>query len=192
MQVFCPLCQFANTFWGLTTEDGHIIEHYGCRCQGWELDEQHKKQQCEFRFRFKQCPYCGEENDIAARRCHQCDAILSDPDDMLKAALKLKDALILRCGGMQLASGEDAKGEWIKITYYDEDGSDVSERFRLKTPLNVKHLNIIFYVSINGHPLHHLSGNTLRILFASKFYCAIPILSSPVKKIIFGKLEKNI
>ena len=138
VQVFCPLCQFANTFWGLTTEDGHIIEHYGRRCQGWELDEQHKKQQCEFRFRFKQCPYCGEENDIAARRCHQCDAILSDPDDMLKAALKLKDALILRCGGMQLTGGEDAKGEWLKITYYDEDGSDVSERFRLKPPAQRK------------------------------------------------------
>ena len=28
----------------------------------------------------------------------------------------------------------DEKGEWLKITYYDEDGADVSERFRLQTP----------------------------------------------------------
>ena len=133
VQVFCPLCQFANTFWGKCTSDGQIIEHYGRRCQGWEENEQ-GKQQCEFRFRFKQCPHCGAENDIAARRCIKCQEVLSDPDDMLKAALKLKDALILRCGGMQLSTDSDAKGEWLKITYYDEDGTSVSERFRLTTP----------------------------------------------------------
>jgi DNA repair protein RadD len=53
---------------------------------------------------------------------------------MLKAALRLKDALVLRCGGMNLEHGRDEKGEWLKITYYDEDGADVSERFRLSTP----------------------------------------------------------
>ncbi len=57
-----------------------------------------------------------------------------DPDDMLKAALRLKDALVLRCSGMSLQHGHDEKGEWLKITYYDEDGADVSERFRLQTP----------------------------------------------------------
>lgn len=61
-------------------------------------------------------------------------AVLVDPDDMLKAALKLKDALVLRCGGMQLETGQDAKGEWLKATYYDEDGTNTSERFRLTTP----------------------------------------------------------
>lgn len=73
--------------------DGDIIEHYGRRCQGWELNEHGQKQQCEFRFRFKLCPHCNEENDIAARRCVHCDEILVDPDDMLKAALKLKERL---------------------------------------------------------------------------------------------------
>ncbi len=53
---------------------------------------------------------------------------------MLKAALKLKDALVLRCSGMVLQHGGDEKGPWLKITYYDEDGADVSERFRLQTP----------------------------------------------------------
>ena len=60
--------------------------------------------------------------------------MLVDPDDMLKAALKLKDALVLRCSGMTLQDGMDEKGGWLKITYYDEDGADVSERFRLHTP----------------------------------------------------------
>ncbi|MEC5341914.1 DEAD/DEAH box helicase [Brenneria populi] len=134
VQVFCPQCGFANLFWGKTTPDGSVIEHYGRRCQGWETLDDGRRRQCDFRFRFKTCPHCGAENDIAARRCQQCDNVLVDPDDMLKAALKLKDALVLRCSGMSLASGRDAKGEWLNITYYDEDGADVSERFRLKTP----------------------------------------------------------
>ncbi len=133
VQVFCPACGFANLFWGKTAADGEVIEHYGRRCQGWEEDEDGERRQCDFRFRFKICPDCGAENDIAARRCHECDKILVDPDDMLKAALRLKDALVLRCGGMNLADGRDDKGEWLRVTYYDEDGADVSERFRLHT-----------------------------------------------------------
>ncbi|QQG30042.1 DEAD/DEAH box helicase [Pectobacterium carotovorum] len=133
VQVFCPECGFANLFWGKTTPDGDIIEHYGRRCQGWEMAESGQRQQCNFRFRFKVCPHCGAENDIAARRCHQCDEVLVDPDDMLKAALKLKDALVLRCSGMSFEQGQDAKGEWLKITYHDEEGAEVSERFRLHT-----------------------------------------------------------
>ncbi|WES87830.1 DEAD/DEAH box helicase [Dickeya fangzhongdai] len=133
VQVFCPQCGFANLFWGKCTDDGTVIEHYGRRCQGWQADEQGRRQQCDYRFRFKSCPHCGAENDIAARRCQTCEAVLVDPDDMLKAALKLKDALVLRCSGMNLQHGADAKGEWLRITYYDEDGADVSERFRLHT-----------------------------------------------------------
>ncbi|GKV95419.1 DEAD/DEAH box helicase [Pectobacterium aroidearum] len=131
VQIFCPVCGFANLFWGKTTPDGDVIEHYGRRCQGWEMAENGQRQQCDFRFRFKVCPHCGAENDIAARRCHQCDEVLVDPDDMLKAALNLKDALVLRCSGMSFEQGQDAKGEWLKIIYHDEDGADVSERFRL-------------------------------------------------------------
>ena len=58
--------------------------------------------------------------------------MLVDPDDMLKAALKLKDALVLQRHGA--AAWRRRKGPWLKITYYDEDGADVSERFRLQTP----------------------------------------------------------
>ncbi|WP_436876791.1 DEAD/DEAH box helicase [Siccibacter turicensis] len=134
VQVFCPACGFANTFWGKTTTDGTLIEHFGRRCQGWFEDDDGTREQCDYRFRFKNCPNCNAENDIAARRCRECDQVLVDPDDMLKAALKLKDALVLRCGGMALAAGADDKGEWLNVTYYDEEGADVSERFRLTTP----------------------------------------------------------
>ena len=121
-----------------------VIEHFGRRCQGVLEDDDGEREQCDFRFRFKSCPDCGAENDIAARRCHQCDKILVDPDDMLKAALKLKDALVLRCGGMTLEQGRDAKGEWLKATYFDEEGTSVSERFRLQTPAQRKAFEQLF------------------------------------------------
>ena len=164
VQIFGPLCQFANVFWGKCTADGQIVEHYGRRCQGWEEDEHGRKQQCEFRFRFKQCPHCGAENDIAARRCHKCQEVLTDPDDMLKAALRLKDALILRCGGMELTSGSDAKGEWLKIAYYDEDGTSVSERFRLTTPAQKRAFEFRFlreHHRAPGVPFHWNNANDI-------------------------------
>lgn len=144
VQVFCPECGFANVFWGKCNEKGEIIEHYGRRCQGWQEDHQGKRAQCNYRFRFKCCPHCGAENDIAARRCQQCQEVLVDPDDMLKAALRLKDALVLRCGGMELQSGQDDKGEWLKAIYYDEEGTSTSERFRLQTPAQRKAFEMLF------------------------------------------------
>lgn len=134
VQVFCPGCGFANTFWGKTTADGTLIEHFGRRCQGVLEDDEGGREQCDYRFRFKNCPQCNAENDIAARRCRECDTILVDPDDMLKAALKLKDALVLRCAAMLLEAGSDEHGEWLKARYFDEDATEVSERFRLKSP----------------------------------------------------------
>lgn len=154
VQVFCPACGFANTFWGKTTADGTLIEHFGRRCQGWFEDDDGHREQCDFRFRFKNCPQCNAENDIAARRCRECDTVLVDPDDMLKAALRLKDALVLRCSGMSLQHEHDEKGEWLKITYYDEDGADVSERFRLQTPAQRNCLRAAFYPPAYAHTGH--------------------------------------
>ncbi len=133
VQVFCPQCQFANLFWGKTLADGTVIEHFGRRCQGL-VEVSGRTEQCDFRFRFKSCPQCNAENDIAAKVCQQCDTVLVDPDDMLKAALKLRDAKVLRCSGMVLEHGRDQKGEWLRITYIDEDGAEIPETFRLSSP----------------------------------------------------------
>lgn len=144
VQIFCPTCGFANIFWGKTAADGTLIEHYGRRCQGIIENNDGDRQQCDFRFRYKCCPHCLAENDIAARRCHQCEAVLVDPDDMLKAALKLKDALVLRCAAMVLENGADEKGEWLKARYYDEDATEVSERFRLSTSAQRTAFELLF------------------------------------------------
>lgn len=137
VQVFCPVCEFANIFWGKTDDEGNILEHYGRRCQGVEEDEQGRKVQCDYRFRFKECPHCNAENDIAARRCHSCDKAIIDPDDMLKNALKLKDALVIRCAGISLSNNNGR----LRITYHDEEGTEVSEHFDLKNPGQCKVFN---------------------------------------------------
>ena len=92
-----------------------------------EEDDEGQRQQCDYRFRFKECPHCGAENDIAARRCHQCQQAVIDPDDKLKDALNLKDALVLRCAGVTFT---DEKKR-LKVTYHDEQGVEVSESFDL-------------------------------------------------------------
>ncbi|WP_189444161.1 DEAD/DEAH box helicase [Salinicola rhizosphaerae] len=129
VQVECPECGFANTFWG--KRDGDlVIEHHGRRCQGLVGG-----QQCTFRFRFKVCEQCGGENDIAARACGHCGERLVDPDDKLRDALKLKHAKVLRVSGMELKATTNGRGvPRLKVIYHDEDGETLDEWFGLETP----------------------------------------------------------
>lgn len=152
VQVFCPGCGFANIFWGKTDGDGRVIEHYGRRCQGLiegllepadeggPAAEGQRPEQCDYRFRFKECPHCGGENDIAARKCHQCQKAIIDPDDQLKDALKLKDAMVIRCAGITLSEG----GGKLRITYHGEDGEELSESFDFSKPAQRHVFNKLF------------------------------------------------
>ncbi|MBD3642484.1 MAG: DEAD/DEAH box helicase [Marinobacter sp.] len=148
VQVFCPGCGFANIFWGKTDSDGRVIEHYGRRCQGLlepaEADkgagQNRRPEQCDYRFRFKECPHCGGENDIAARNCQQCQKPIIDPDDQLRDALNLKDAMVVRCAGITL-SGDGSK---LRITYHGEDGEELSESFDFDRPAQRTVFNRLF------------------------------------------------
>lgn len=140
VMVPCPLCQFGNTFWGKTDEDGTLIEHYGRRCAGVEEDANGVRQQCDYRFRFKECGQCGHENDIAARNCSACAHAIIDPDQLLKKALSLKDAMVLRCSGMTLEADNKVATKF-KVTYYDEDGAQVSESFNMAVTGSKKAFN---------------------------------------------------
>ena len=145
--VACPACGFNNHFWGKLDSDGLLIEHYGRRCQGL-IDPGHnsdtsllpplekarlQKQRCEFRFRFKECPSCGQENDIAARKCQNCEQQLVDPDEKLKNALSLSDHIVLRCSGLSVNVTEKEGKERLEIAYHDEDGAELKEYFYLDT-----------------------------------------------------------
>jgi len=132
VQVLCPGCGFANIFWGKTDSQGKVTEHFGRRCQGL-LEDEAESAQCDYRFRFKECEQCGAQNDIAARVCQSCDATLADPDDKLRAALNLKDALVLRCSGLSVQA-LNSNSSVIKLTYFDEDGASCDEIFDFSNP----------------------------------------------------------
>ncbi len=131
VMILCPACGFGNTFWGRTDDQDNVIEHFGRKCQGFEEDET-GKHCCDYRFRFKACEQCGAENDIAARRCHQCDEVIVDPDKKLKAILNLKDAMVIRCSGMSFeAATSKAGNRMVTVTYHDEDGAELKEYWPL-------------------------------------------------------------
>lgn len=142
VQVFCPECQHANTFWGRTDENGLVTEHFGRRCQGRLPTDL----QCPFRFKFKSCPFCGEENDIAARNCQHCYEALIDPDDLIKRALSLNNCKIIRCSGLEVQ--KEING--FRIVYHDEDGNTLSEKFDLNHPKQRELFNSLFGKRING------------------------------------------
>ncbi|HHX35304.1 MAG TPA: DEAD/DEAH box helicase [Gammaproteobacteria bacterium] len=148
VQVLCPGCGFANIFWGKTDGAGQVTEHYGRRCHGlleWDdEDEPAVLQQCDYRFRFKECPHCGSENDIAARNCHQCKKAIIDPDDQLRDALKLKDAMVIRCAGITLNANDSNNANKLKITYHAEDGEELSESFDFSKPAQRSVFNKLF------------------------------------------------
>ncbi|MCG2836319.1 DEAD/DEAH box helicase [Photobacterium sp. WH77] len=132
IMVPCPACGFKNSFWGKLDPAGFLIEHYGRRCQGYFEDDDGEREECGYRFRAKFCEECGTDNDIAARRCHQCDAVMVDPDKKLRDALKLKDAMIMKCTDMKLEPGKNQYGKpQLKVTYFSEEDGHISEVWTL-------------------------------------------------------------
>lgn len=129
VKVECPACQFMNDFWGLVTDDGMLLEHFGRKCEGAQEDPgTGVVVPCGFRFRFKNCPKCGEENDIAAKTCLGCGLALVDNDKKLREAMSLKDAHVMRPDSMVFDKTEDKKGrERLEIRYYDTDGEFLRE-----------------------------------------------------------------
>jgi DNA repair protein RadD len=129
VEVICPQCGIENEFWGIVDDEGIVIEHYGRQCQGVVENEK-----CGFRFRFKRCDQCGEENDIAARVCASCQHLLVDNDKKLKEAMTLKDAHIMRVESMVFQASHDKKGNSrLEVNYYDADAEVLKEYFYLNS-----------------------------------------------------------
>lgn len=140
VEVDCPSCGFKNEFWGQVDDEGRVLEHFGRRCAAWIVAGDRPGSRCPYRFRFKECPQCCAENDIAARNCGECQTTLVDPDEQLKQALRLKDALVLRVSEVSLS----LEKKRVKLTYFDEDGTSVSERFDFSHPGQLAVFNRVF------------------------------------------------
>ncbi len=159
IKVECPQCHHMNDFWGIVDSDGEVIEHYGRKCRGATENERNGRiEPCGFRFRFKWCG-CGAENDIAARTCHTCQAVLVDDDKKLRDAMALKDAYVMRPDSMSLEESSDKRGiPRLEVRYYDVDGRRLTEYFYLNTASESR---AFYYNFIRIHD--RMPGRVLRV-----------------------------
>ena len=163
VEVICPQCGIENQFWGIKDEEGEVIEHYGRKCQAaFEEPITMVTEPCGYRFRFKRCDKCGEENDIAAKVCSSCQHILVDNDKKLKEAMSLKDAHVMRVETMQFRPSQDKKGnERLEVHYYDADAEVLKEYFYLNSKEDCQAFYFNFVRMHNKLPEKPLSVNSL-------------------------------
>ncbi len=143
--VSCPVCDFENSFWGYAI-DGEVIEHFGRRCRGLTRDPHtFEITPCTFRFRSKICHACGAENDITARACEKCDAVLIDADAKLKQAKLSKFAHVMTPDRVSFDEKADKNGNpYLEIRYYDLESQYLSEAYFFNNPSALKRFNINF------------------------------------------------
>lgn len=109
----------------IKTEFGPLAAHYGRRCFGLvQSGPAGQHDRCGYRWTGKDCPACGEKNDIAARYCYVCRAEIVNPNDKLVAEFKaLKrdptrpqtDAVISVkfIDGISRAGAKTVRADWV-------------------------------------------------------------------------------
>lgn len=144
----CPECKFENIFTarpnpsGLKHDKhGYLIDlmgkaimgehgaepaHYGRRCTGQIDVGGGRLARCEYRWTFKECEECHQENDIAARFCESCRAELINPNDKLKLEFK-------RIKEDPYAVSTDEILAWDAVPHVGRSGKP-SVRCDIKTP----------------------------------------------------------
>lgn len=154
VKVPCPCCGFENDFWGLVNHDGEMIEHYGRKCRGAVEDEETLEMRpCGYRFRYKLCHRCGEENDLTARECNSCGEVLVDADSKLKQAKLSKNAVVFKPDNVALEEKFDKNGNpYLEVKYYDFDAKYLAEYHFLNNPTSIKKFNINFLRSHMRRP----------------------------------------
>lgn len=144
--VDCPKCGFSNNFWGILNLDNEVVEHYGRKCRGAVTDqESFSYVPCGYLFRYKVCQSCGEENDVTARDCKKCQAVLIDADSKLKQARLSKNAHILKPDMLEVSTQLDKRGnEYLEVKYFDLDSNYLKEVHYLNNQTSMKKFNINF------------------------------------------------
>ena len=194
VDVECPSCKLINKFWGVVNPDGLLLEHFGRRCKGAIENPQTKELvDCGFRFRFKRCDKCGEENDIAARICNACDHLLVDNDTKLKEAMSLKDAHVMHVDSMQLQKSRDKKGgDRLEIHYYDADANVLKEYFYLNSNESRRAFYFNFVRMHNRLPERALSIQSVEQAIATQVHFRVPAFVIARKEKYYWTIREKI
>jgi DNA repair protein RadD len=106
-------------------DSGAMPAHYGRRCQTRHIKKL-DAYRCDYRWTSKDCPHCGAENDIAARRCEECKGEIVDPNTKLRLAYRAfkKDPTRTQC---------DEVTGWLVREHVSKSGNDVY-RIDVTTP----------------------------------------------------------
>jgi len=181
VSILCPECNEENFFWGIKDSEGEILEHYGRKCA------------CGYRFRYKLCPSCQHQNDIAARKCSHCDLELIDADKALKEAKLSKEAHVLIPDQMIFEIKKDRKGnEFLEIKYFDLDSNHLSE-FYFFNHFSSEKKFMINFVRYHAKKPEQLSSHfSIRHLLQSKNDFRMPSFIIARKKDKFWAITEKI
>lgn len=69
-------------------EGQHFTAHYSRRCSHIEPLGKNEFKRCDYYWSHKECPECGEKNDLTSRKCVGCGELLIDPNSKLIAEFK--------------------------------------------------------------------------------------------------------
>jgi DNA repair protein RadD len=194
VQVVCPACGFANDFWGYADDDGIVIEHFGRKCKGATQDPRTLQiTPCGFRFRYKICHCCGCENDVTARDCEKCNAILIDADAKLKQAKLSKNAHVLTPEKITFEERKDKNSNpYLEIRYFDWDSQYVSEAHFFNNPSSIKKFNINFLRSHLRRPELAITIKTPQDVIKCQHLFRLPSFVIARKQDKFWKITEKV
>lgn len=190
----CPSCGFENDFWGRVNHNGEITEHFGRKCKGATQDANtFQITACGFRFRFKLCHNCGCENDITARDCEKCKAILIDADAKLKQAKLSKNAHILTPEKITFDERKDKNSNpYLEIRYFDWNAQYISEAHFFNNPTSIKKFNINFLRSHLKRPEMAIEIKTPQDVIKYQTFFRLPSFVIARKQDKFWKITEKI
>lgn len=192
VNIDCPQCGFQNTFWGIVDYDGDIIEHYGRKCRGAKQSNSGIIP-CGFRFRYKLCHSCGKENDITARVCDGCEAILIDADSKLKQAKLSKNAHVLTPERITFEERLDKNSNpYLEVRYYDADAQYLSEAHFFSNSSSIKKFHINFLRSHLRRPENPLTVNSPKDVIQNQNRLRLPAFVIARKQEKFWKITEKV
>lgn len=194
VSIPCPQCGFENSFWGLVDFDGDVLEHFGRKCRGAKQNPASLQiTPCGYRFRYKLCHSCGQENDVTAQECEKCQTTLIDADSKLKQAKLSKNAHVLTPEKITFNERLDKNSNpYLEVRYYDCDAQYVSEAHFFSNSSSLKKFNINFLRSHLKRPELGLEIKSAQDVIKNQKFLRLPSFVIARKQDQFWKITEKV